>query len=203
MHKIGALVTVTQIVWAGIALAADLKARPKAVNDPTSSWDITFGGSLMSDYNIRGISQSARKPSLAGNFEPRYNISSNLQLYVGFSGEAIDFPNHAAAEIDIYGGVRPTFGKLYLDFGVWSYKYPRGTTFSGLGVARNVRQRCFLLWPVQHHKGEFELLGDIYETYLHHRRNFVCGRQHLLLPIVAQFWCTWNLRLAHGESYLA
>jgi len=143
MRKIGALVTVTQIVWAGTALAADLKARPNAMNDPRSSWDITFGGTLVSDYNIRGISQSARKPSLAGYIEPRYNITPNLQLYVGFSAEAIDFPNHAAAEIDIYGGVRRTFGKLYLDFGVWSYKYPRGTTFNGLGSAATCANGAF------------------------------------------------------------
>jgi len=28
---------------------------------------------------------------------------------------SIDFPNRAAAEIDLYGGVRPTFGKLALE----------------------------------------------------------------------------------------
>ena len=72
----------------------------------------------MTDYNFRGITQSAHKPSVAGYFEPRYNINPNLQLYAGMSGESIDFPNRAAAEIDFYGGIRPTFDKLALDFGV-------------------------------------------------------------------------------------
>ena len=34
------------------------------------------------------------------------------------AGASIDLPNHAAAEIDFYGGIRPTFGKLALDLGV-------------------------------------------------------------------------------------
>jgi hypothetical protein len=69
----------------------------------------------MSDYNFRGITQSNHRPSAAAGFEPRYNINPNLQAYVGVSGESIDFPNRAAAEIDLYGGIRPTFGKLALD----------------------------------------------------------------------------------------
>jgi hypothetical protein len=46
------------------------------------------------------------------------------------SGESISFPNRAAAEIDFYGGIRPTFGKLALDFGFWEYWYPGGECFN-------------------------------------------------------------------------
>jgi uncharacterized protein (TIGR02001 family) len=52
-------------------------------------------------------------------------------------GESIDFPNHAAAEIDFYGGIRPTFGKLALDFGAWYYWYPGGTCFNGAVIGCN------------------------------------------------------------------
>ncbi len=72
----------------------------------------------MTDYNFRGITQSAHHPSAQAGFEPRYNFNSTWQGYVGISGESIDFPNNAAAEIDFYGGIRPTFDKLALDFGV-------------------------------------------------------------------------------------
>jgi uncharacterized protein (TIGR02001 family) len=95
-----------------------------------SPWDIAFGSALMSDYNFRGITQSNHKPSVAAYFEPRYNINDSLQLYAGVSGESISFPNRAAAEIDFYTGVRPTFGKLALDFGFWEYYYPGGTCFN-------------------------------------------------------------------------
>jgi len=85
----------------------------------------------MTDYMWRGITQSAHKPSVAAYFEPRYNFNDSLQAYIGLSGESIYFPNLAAAEIDAYGGIRPTFGKLALDFGAWLYYYPGGQCFSG------------------------------------------------------------------------
>src|SRR5579862_1399091 len=113
------------------ALAADLRMVTKAPPPPPSPWDFAFGSALMSDYMWRGISQSEHKPSVAAYFEPRYNFNDSLQGYIGFSGESIDFPNRAAAEIDFYGGIRPTFGKLALDVGAWYYYYPGGNCYSG------------------------------------------------------------------------
>src|ERR1700730_12650724 len=110
-------------------LAADLKMPLKAPPVVVSPWDIAFGSALMSDYNFRVITQSNHKPSVAAYFEPRYNFNDSLQGYGGVSGESISFPNRAAAEIDFYGGIRPTFGKLALDFGFWEYYYPGGACF--------------------------------------------------------------------------
>jgi uncharacterized protein (TIGR02001 family) len=129
MKKI-VLSTIAAIGLSTSALAADLpvKARP-VVAAPPSAWDIAFGAAIMNDYIFRGITQSNRKPSVAAYFEPRYNLNADWQLYVGIAGESISFPNRAAAEIDLYGGIRPTFGKLALDFGVWYYWYPGGQCF--------------------------------------------------------------------------
>jgi len=96
---------------------------------PPSPWDIYVTGGLMSDYNFRGITQSNHQPSVQSGFEGRYNFDPNWQGYVGVSGESIAFPNRAAAEIDFYGGIRPTIGKLALDFGGWYYYYPAGQCF--------------------------------------------------------------------------
>jgi len=111
------------------AMAADLvtKARPAAVVSP---WDVAFGGGLVSDYIFRGITQSAHQPSVTAYFEPRYNINKDLQLYAGIAGESISFPNRAAAEIDFYAGIRPTFGMFAFDFGAWGYIYPGGQCFN-------------------------------------------------------------------------
>jgi uncharacterized protein (TIGR02001 family) len=119
------------------ALAADLKMLTKAPPPPPSPWDFAFGDAIMTDYMWRGITQSAHRGSVAAYFEPRYNFSDSLQGYIGLSGESIDFPNHAAAEIDAYGGIRPTFGKLALDFGAWLYYYPGGQCFSAGTVDGN------------------------------------------------------------------
>src|SRR5215468_7460376 len=106
MKKVALLATALAMVT-GSAFAADmpvkaLKAPPPPAFDP---WDIAFGGG--------------------------YNSNKDLQLYIGLSGESISFANRAAAEIDVYGGIRPTFGAFAFDFGVWGYLYPGGTCFFG------------------------------------------------------------------------
>ncbi len=118
------------------AFAADMpvKAAKAAPAAEPSPWDIAFGSAIMNDYIFRGVTQSGHKASVAAYFEPRYNILSNVQLYAGLSGESIKFANNAAAEIDMYGGVRPTFGPLAFDFGFWYYYYPGGNCFAVPGV---------------------------------------------------------------------
>jgi len=96
-----------------------------------SPWDFAFGASITNDYRFRGIAQSNRQPSVAAYFEPRYNVNDSLQLYAGVGGASISFPNRAAAEIDVYGGIRPTFGAFAFDFGVFGYLYPGGRCFYG------------------------------------------------------------------------
>jgi uncharacterized protein (TIGR02001 family) len=117
---------------AGSAFAADMplkavKAPPPAPFDP---WDVAFGSAIMNDYIFRGVTQSNHKPSVAAYFEPRYNINKDVQLYIGTSFESISFPNRAAAEVDIYGGIRPTVGMFAFDFGLWGYLYPGGQCFN-------------------------------------------------------------------------
>ncbi len=113
------------------AFAAEMPVKaPPAPPPPPSPWDVVVTAALMSDYNFRGITQSDHKPSTQGGFEFRYNWNPNFQGYFGLSGESIDFPNNAAAEIDVYGGVRPTFDKLALDFGFWEYYYPGGNCYN-------------------------------------------------------------------------
>jgi Bacterial protein of unknown function (Gcw_chp) len=135
MKKLALLATALAMV-SGSASAADLrtkavKAPPPAAFEP---WDIAFGSAIMNDYVFRGITQSNHKASVAAYFEPRYNINKDTQLYIGVAGESISFPNRAAAEIDIYGGIRPTIGMFAFDFGVWGYLYPGGTCFNAAAV---------------------------------------------------------------------
>jgi uncharacterized protein (TIGR02001 family) len=121
---------------AGSTFAADMpvkavKAPPPPAFEP---WDLAFGSALMNDYIFRGITQSNHKPSVAAYFEPRYNVNKDVQLYIGVSGESISFPNRAAGELDIYGGIRPTFGMFAFDFGLWGYLYPGGQCFGSQGT---------------------------------------------------------------------
>src|SRR6266849_2377508 len=137
MKKLVLLATALTMV-SGSAFAADLhvkavKAPPPAAFDP---WDFAFGSAIMNDYVFRGVTQSNHKPSVTAYFEPRYNVTKDLQLYVGSSFESISFTNRAAAEVDIYGGIRPTFGAFAFDLGIWGYLYPGGQCIESFGGPR-------------------------------------------------------------------
>ena len=140
-------VALSLVLVAGLAgssaMAADMATKaPPAPPPAPSPWDVAITAALMTDYNFRGITQSAHQPSTQAGFEPRYNFNANLQGYVGISGESIDFPNNAAAEIDAYGGIRPTFDKLALDFGFWYYWYPGGNCYGNPTTAPGITSNC-------------------------------------------------------------
>ncbi len=130
MNKSILSVAAVLAIGVGSASAADLpakvytKAPPIVAFDP---WDIAFGSSITNDYIFRGITQSNHRPSVSAYFEPRYNVTKDLQFYIGTSASSISFANRAALELDGYVGVRPTFGPVAFDFGFWYYGYPGGT----------------------------------------------------------------------------
>jgi hypothetical protein len=88
-------------------------------------WDWAFGGATMTDYNFRGISQSNRGPSATVYSETRLNLNPNFQFYAGTQYWAVTLPTNPTAEVDFYGGIRPTFGPLAFDFGFIYYYYPK------------------------------------------------------------------------------
>ena len=139
-----ALAIISGSALTGPALAADMPVKAIAPPPPApfNPWDFAFGSGIMNDYIFRGITQSDHKPSVAAYFEPRYNVNKDLQLYIGTSAESISFPNRAAAEVDIYGGIRPTFGMFAFDFGVWGYLYPGGQCFGGLNATFPITNSC-------------------------------------------------------------
>ena len=91
--------------------------------------------------------------------EPRYNINPNLQIYAGVGFETIRFANDAKSEVDFYGGIRPTIGKLALDVGVWYYYYPGGNCYAD-GIL------CPNILPLNGNfiKSRRELLGNLLQT---------------------------------------
>lgn len=116
---------------AGPALAADVAVPVVPVAAPATPWafDFAFGGKLMSDYNFRGISQSARGPSANIYGEFRYGW-----LYSGAAFWTTKLPNRPVGEVDLYAGIRPVFGDLTLDFGAWYYYYPNERQFVTTGL---------------------------------------------------------------------
>ncbi len=111
---------------AGAAFAADLpstKAPPAAAPTSTDGFDLAFGAKVMSDYISRGITQSNHEPSATFYLEPRYNIG-DTQLYIGTQLWRTVLPTDPFGEVDLYGGVRQTWGKFSVDVGGIYYWYP-------------------------------------------------------------------------------
>jgi uncharacterized protein (TIGR02001 family) len=114
------------LVLASSAFAADLKDPKKSapvVAAAASPWDFAYGAKLSSDYNLRGISQSDRGPSVSAYGELKYDL-----FYTRIDAYSVKLPTKPLAEIDLSVGYRPTFGKLTLDIGAVYYLYaPRET----------------------------------------------------------------------------
>ncbi|HKF07442.1 MAG TPA: TorF family putative porin [Xanthobacteraceae bacterium] len=128
---------------AGVTAAADLKTGEGSATSQSNPWDVAFGVAVMNDYNWRGITVSARRPSVEVYLEPRYRAAENLELYAGVSGANVDLSNGSRAQIVYYAGTRPSFGALLLDIGGWYIDYPHGTTFNGLGSADTCTNGAF------------------------------------------------------------
>ena len=101
------------------AVAAGLLAAAGATHcfaeDP--AFDISFGVGVANNYISRGSTQSDDKPIVDGYMEATYGI-----VYAGVWASRVDF-DPDDVEIDLYGGIRPEFGKLSLDLGYARYIY--------------------------------------------------------------------------------
>jgi uncharacterized protein (TIGR02001 family) len=80
---------------------------------------VSYNIGVFSDYVFRGVSQTQNDPALQGGVDVSYG-----QFYVGTWASNVDFggPN-PDAEIDLYGGFKPTVGDTSFDFGVLYYGY--------------------------------------------------------------------------------
>jgi len=116
------------VVAAAPAFAADMpvKAAPApAVAAPASPWDVLFGVAFTTDYELRGISQSAHKPAVQGYTELDFKAADWVTLYAGVWGSSL-YTGFANAEFDISGGARFSAGAFGLDVGYVYYDYPDG-----------------------------------------------------------------------------
>jgi uncharacterized protein (TIGR02001 family) len=125
MKKVVLSVVAALAFSAAPALAADmpakaLKVAPAAAPSP---WDVAFGTAFTTDYRLRGISQSDRKPAVQGYFEVDFKPADWVTLYAGIWGSSINAAI-ANAEFDNSAGARFTWGNFGLDVGGVYYYYP-------------------------------------------------------------------------------
>lgn len=127
---------VSRLALAGVmagALALPAIAGGSVKDEPAPegrTWSRSMNIGVTSDYVFRGISQSAEDPALQGGIDIGYGI-----FYAGAWASMIDFgkqsdyglasgQNVAHTELDLYAGIKPTWGPLTFDLGVIYYMYP-------------------------------------------------------------------------------
>ena len=119
------VVAALAVTAAAPAFAADMpvKAKVMAPAPAASPFDIAFGTALTSDYILRGISQSNKRPAIQGYFELDYAATSWLTLYAGVWGSSL-YSGFANAEFDESVGARLSIDRFGLDLGWVYYYYP-------------------------------------------------------------------------------
>ncbi len=98
-----------------------------------AGFDYAYGVKFQSDDMFRGVSQTAHRPSATAYGELHYGW-----LYAGVQPWNVKLPTQPLMELDLYGGIRPVWGPLTLDFGGLYYEYPANKTQYYLGGAAPV-----------------------------------------------------------------
>jgi uncharacterized protein (TIGR02001 family) len=111
---------------AGLTIAGGLgAASAQAAEDASPS--VSFNVGAASDYVFRGVSQTNEDPEVFGGADLTMG-----KLYAGVWASNVDFSDSTDAEVDLYGGFKPTLGPVSLDLGVIYYGYvnaPSGTDY--------------------------------------------------------------------------
>jgi uncharacterized protein (TIGR02001 family) len=122
----GILTAALAAAFSSAAMAAD--SAPDKVQ---TAIDLAFGAAITNNYLARGITQSNNKPAFQAYMEASYGIA-----YAGVWGSNVDFGTGTQAEIDLYGGIRPVFGKLSMDIGYARYLYTKDGNCCGDGYVK-------------------------------------------------------------------
>ena len=102
--------------------AAAPAAAPAA---PAPPYTFAFNAAYSTDYLFRGISQTSGKGAASGgvDFTAGQFYLGNWDSQVDFGPTTFDPKDATQFEYDLFGGWRPTLGKLNLDLGFIRYGY--------------------------------------------------------------------------------
>jgi len=89
--------------------------------------DVTGTVTVVSDYDFRGITQTAQDPALQGSID----WTSDSGIYLGAWGSNVDFGDDVDVdvEVDLYGGIRGG-EDITWDLGIIYYTYMDGSEFN-------------------------------------------------------------------------
>ena len=122
--------------------------------------DVTGTVTVVSDYDFRGITQTAQDPALQGSID----WTSDTGIYLGAWGSNVDFGDDVDVdiEVDLYGGIRGGEDVTW-DLGIIWYTYMDGSEFNYPEIYASVGYKWLSgkLW----YSNEFGGVDDNGEAY--------------------------------------
>jgi hypothetical protein len=100
------------------ACVARAEEATESAGGTTDTTKLTAGAVLLSDYIYRGISYSARHPSVGA-----YVDAQRGWLYAWTNFNSVKFSTQPASELTVAAGLRPTLGPFDFDVGAAYYYY--------------------------------------------------------------------------------
>ncbi|PPC79734.1 MAG: hypothetical protein CTY35_12340, partial [Methylotenera sp.] len=119
------LAVLSALVAPSFASAAEEAAEAAVTKEAEPTWTLSSNIGLVSDYYVRGVSQSWHKPALQGGVD----LTHSSGFYTGIWGSSISpntFPD-ASLEIDAYAGYNGSISAiegLGYTVGAIGYFYP-------------------------------------------------------------------------------
>ena len=115
----------TKLLIGGITLATATPAFAQSETDPPSAITVSGSATVVSDYRLRGVSQTDKHAALQASL----TIAHESGFYIGtFASNLAGWGTFGGAnlELDAIAGYKHDFGGTTLDGGVTWYTYPGG-----------------------------------------------------------------------------
>ncbi|HQS30400.1 TorF family putative porin [Polaromonas sp.] len=187
------------LVVSTLLSASAVMAQSKA---PEPDYTLAYNVAAVTDYRVRGISQTAFKPALQAGVD----FAHKSGLYLGAFGSNVswikDFnlATKGSVEIDLYGGFKGAITKdIGFDVGVITYQYPGNNSgaagtpgagaFSNANTTEIYGALSYSVFNLKYSRSVGDFLGNLNSSgsqYIDLNANFDLGNGFTLTPHVGR-----------------
>ena len=157
-----------------VVLSFSLTARAEE-EGPEPGTSITYNVGATSDYRVRGIAQTSRKPAIQGGID--FAAKSGLYLGTAFSNvnwvKEFNGATKGSYELDLYGGYKAqiTDTSFSFDVGAISYQYPGNNsgvagfypagTFANASTTEVYGALTYTIYTLKYNRSVGNFLGNV------------------------------------------
>jgi uncharacterized protein (TIGR02001 family) len=175
---------------------------PEPAKAPEPDYTIAYNVAVVTDYRVRGISQTSFKPALQAGID----FAHKSGFYLGAFGSNVDWvkkfnlANKGSYEVDLYGGFKGSItSDIGFDAGLITYNYPgndsgkAGTPGAGLYSNANTVEAylglSYKIVTLKYNRSLGDFLGNLNSSgsqYFDLSANFDLGNGFTLTPHIGR-----------------